>query len=61
VSAAAVLREPGSWQIARDSGFSFQRRPLLRLPDGRIVLQNTRSSLMDFYAPANTPGSLPPF
>lgn len=35
---------------------SLQRRPLLRLPDGRIVLQNTRSSRVDFYAPPEHAG-----
>lgn len=57
----SFLREPGSWQIAEPPAVSFQRRPLLRLPDGRIVLQHTRSSRKDFFAPAHTPGSLPPF
>jgi hypothetical protein len=54
-------REAGSFGLASDPGISLQRRPLLRLPDGRIVLQNTRSARADFYAPANTPGTLPPF
>jgi hypothetical protein len=39
---------------------SIQRRPLLALPDGRVVLQRTKTSARDFMAALPTPGTLPP-
>jgi hypothetical protein len=41
------------------NGRSLQRRPLLTLPDGRVVLQHTRASTVDFMVAPDSPGALP--
>jgi hypothetical protein len=38
---------------------SMQRRPLLTLPDGRVVLQRTRTSARDWMAAPPTPKAVP--
>jgi hypothetical protein len=40
-------------------GVSFQRRVLTVLPDGRTVLQDTNTSMVDFVKAARTPGWVP--
>ncbi len=39
-----------------DDGVSIQRRVLMVLPDGRKVLQDTETSMVDFVKAARTPG-----
>lgn len=43
-----------------DPDLSLQRRPLLRLDDGRVVLQHTRTSRADFTTGPLRPGDVPP-
>jgi hypothetical protein len=41
-----------------DPGMALHRRPLLTLPDGRVVLQHTRSSYADFVRAPMSPGTV---
>jgi len=38
---------------------SLQRKVALRLPDGRVILQDTRDSEVDFHVAERTPGWIP--
>jgi len=42
-----------------DAGISYQRRVLMVLPDGRKVLQDTNTSMVDFGNAPRTPGWIP--
>ena len=55
---AVFLREHGNWQPSRSHGMSMQRRTLLTLPNGQVVLQQTRSTAADFFLGPNSPGGI---
>jgi hypothetical protein len=51
-------RQPAyNWDYNRP--LSLRRRPLLTLPDGRVVLQRTRTSARDWEVTAPSPGRVP--
>jgi hypothetical protein len=54
-------RLPGpAWALGDfDEALSFQRRVLMVLPDGRKVLQDTETSMVDFVKAVWTPGWVP--
>jgi hypothetical protein len=50
-----------SWRrrLPSNTLLAVKRRPLLTLPDGRVVLQRTITSARDFVAAAPSLGALP--
>ncbi len=54
-------RLPGPAGYLSDSDFalSYQRRVLTVLPDGRKILQDTNTSMVDFVKAVRTPGWVP--
>jgi hypothetical protein len=54
-------RDGVRYQLGSPQDVSLQRRPLLRLPGGALVLRHTRSSKSDWYAERSSPGDPPPF
>ncbi|HYT82689.1 MAG TPA: hypothetical protein VEK86_04515 [Gemmatimonadales bacterium] len=54
------LAGPASfWQIDLSQGLSHQRRVLTVLPDGRKILQDANTSMVDFVKAPRTPGWIP--
>ncbi len=54
-------RLPGPTHVFGDfsKGISYQRRVLTVLPDGRKILQDTNTSMVDFVKAVRTPGWIP--
>ncbi|HEX9692586.1 MAG TPA: hypothetical protein VGA22_10850 [Gemmatimonadales bacterium] len=53
------LPGPPAGALDFNDGVSYQRRVLTALPDGRKVLQDTETSMVDFVKALRTPGSIP--
>jgi hypothetical protein len=49
----------GAQVLPSNSMLAFKRRPLLTMPDGRVVLQRTLTGARDFIAAPPSPGTVP--